>query len=108
MSAVAVASLKYPDIPNVIGGTAVPDDVEMLDVYDPSTGAVISRVPMSGGRAVDAAVQAAQRALKGWAETPIKDRVQIFFRYRQLLEKNLPELSALVTEENGKVASEAQ
>jgi malonate-semialdehyde dehydrogenase (acetylating)/methylmalonate-semialdehyde dehydrogenase len=38
---------------------------------------------------------------------PIKERVQIFYRYRQLLEQNLAELSALVSEENGKVESEA-
>ena len=40
-------------------------------------------------------------------KTPIKERVQVFFRYKILLEKNLNELSALISEENGKTISEA-
>jgi malonate-semialdehyde dehydrogenase (acetylating) / methylmalonate-semialdehyde dehydrogenase len=108
MPVVAIASRRYPDIANRIGGAAVQADCEFLDVYNPSTGDVISRVPLSGAGEVDAAVQAARRALPGWAATPIKDRVQIFFRYRQLLERDLASLSELVSEENGKVAAEAQ
>jgi malonate-semialdehyde dehydrogenase (acetylating) / methylmalonate-semialdehyde dehydrogenase len=107
MSVVVTAPRRYPDVPNHIGGAPAPASAG-LDVYDPSTGAVISRVPLSGAREVDAAVRAAQRALPGWAGTPIKERVQVFFRYRQLLERDLPALAALVTEENGKVAGEAE
>jgi malonate-semialdehyde dehydrogenase (acetylating) / methylmalonate-semialdehyde dehydrogenase len=98
----------YPDVANMVGGVAVQADCDFQDVYNPSTGAVIARVPLSGAAEVDAAVQAARRALPAWAGMPIKDRVQIFFRYRQLLERDLGSLSSLVSEENGKVASEAQ
>ena len=69
---------------------------------------VISRVPMSGHHEVDLAVQAARRAFPGWSGTPIKERVQVFYRYKSLLEKHIDELAALVTEENGKIASEAR
>ncbi len=108
MSTAVAPALKYPQVGNLIDGQAsYPDAAAVLDVYDPRHGEVIARVPLSGVAAVDAAVRAAQRALPGWAGTPIKERVQIFFRYRQLLEQHLPELSALVSEENGKVESEA-
>ncbi len=40
--------------------------------------------------------------------TPIKERVQVFYRYKALLEKHLPELTALVGEENGKTTDEAR
>lgn len=106
MSAVA-ASTKYPILSNVIGGRPASAPAESLDVFDPSLGTVISRVPLSSGDDVDAAVRAARAALPGWAATPIKERVQVFYRYRNLLEQHLPELSALVSEENGKIASEA-
>ena len=43
-----------------------------------------------------------------WSTLPIKDRVQVFYRYKNLLEKNLNELSVLVHEENGKTMSEAK
>jgi malonate-semialdehyde dehydrogenase (acetylating)/methylmalonate-semialdehyde dehydrogenase len=82
--------------------------VPFLDVYDPGIGEVISRVPMSAGREVDAAVKSASVAFKTWSATPIKERAQVFYRYKALLEKNIDELAALVTEENGKIASEAR
>ncbi len=108
MSATALAPLKYADLGNYVGGRFLPVAAEMLDVYNPATGDVISRVPLSGAAEVDAAVTAARAALPAWSNTPIKERVQIFFRYRQLLDRDLAELAALVTEENGKVASEAE
>ena len=60
-----------------------------LPVENPSTGEVIAYVPLSGAHDVDAAVSAADKALSGWSSTPIKERVQIFFRYRTLLENIL-------------------
>lgn len=56
---------------------------------------------------LDAAVAAAQKAFVSWSRTPIKERVQVFFRYKTLLEKHLDELAALIGEENGKTHSEA-
>jgi malonate-semialdehyde dehydrogenase (acetylating)/methylmalonate-semialdehyde dehydrogenase len=74
----------------------------------PSTGAVISRVPLGGTAEVDQAVAAARRAFPAWAATPIKERVQVFYRYKTLLERHLVELGALITEEHGKIKSEAE
>lgn len=99
---------KYPDVRNHVAGGFVEAGGELLDVHDPARGTVISRVPLSGAAEVDAAVRAARLALPAWAATPIKERVQVFFRYRSLLEKHIDELAALVTEENGKVPDEAR
>ena len=77
-------------------------------MLNPSTGAVLSRVPLGGAAEVDQAVAAARRAAPAWAATPIKERVQVFYRYKALLEQNIDELAALVTEENGKIESEAR
>ena len=100
--------MKYPDLRNYLGGTLVAPNAPFLDVHNPSTGIAITRVPLSTHGDVDAAVQSARKAFPAWAATTIKDRVQVFFRYRTLLEQNIDELSALVTEENGKVANEAR
>jgi len=97
-------------VPNVIAGldagTATP--LALLDVFNPATGAVIAKVPMSGAGEVDLAVREARAAFPAWAATPIKERVQVFYRYKALLEQHIDELTALVTEENGKIASEAR
>ena len=103
------APAKYPDVRNYIGGQFVSNDaVEHLDITNPADGSVISRVPLSPGTEVDRAVQAAKKAFPAWSAMPIKERVQVFFRYKALLEKNIDELARLVTEENGKIDSEAR
>src|SRR5512143_1540481 len=106
--ATQLLQLKYPQVRNYLGGSFVDAHLPLLDVYDPSLGSVISRVPLSGAEEVDAAVQHAAKAFPAWSHTPIKERVQVFYRYKALLERHIDELTALVTEENGKIASEAR
>src|SRR5438270_5760802 len=102
--------MKYAALQNYVGGRFVPPATERphLNVYDPSSGDVISRVPLSAAADVDAAVRVARDAFPKWAGLPIKERVQVFFRYKSLLERHIDELAALVSEENGKILSEAR
>jgi malonate-semialdehyde dehydrogenase (acetylating)/methylmalonate-semialdehyde dehydrogenase len=101
--------MKYAELQNyVAGGFVAPKSRPFLDVYNPSSGDVISKVPLSEAADVAAAVQAARAAFPAWSGMPIKERVQVFYRYKALLEKHIDELAALVTEENGKIASEAR
>jgi malonate-semialdehyde dehydrogenase (acetylating)/methylmalonate-semialdehyde dehydrogenase len=100
--------MKYPAVRNYLNGSFVLDDLPAIDVYDPSEGSVISSVPLSSQREVDRAVESARAAFPDWSATPIKERVQVFYRYKALLERHLDDLSALVTEENGKIPSEAR
>jgi len=100
--------MKYAEVQNCIGGAFVSPDAPTLDVFNPSSGEILSRVPLSGMREVDAAVVAAQAAFPAWSTTPIKERVQVLYRYKTLLERHIDELAELVTEENGKIASEAR
>jgi malonate-semialdehyde dehydrogenase (acetylating)/methylmalonate-semialdehyde dehydrogenase len=57
---------------------------------------------MSTSKDLDNAVKAAKAAFPKWSHTPIKERVQVFYKYKYLMEQNLQELAALVSEENGK------
>jgi len=99
---------RYPDVRNYIGGTFVePAQDRHLEVTNPADGSVLSRVPLSGMAEVERAVEAAKKAQEGWAATPIKERAQVFYKYKALLEKNIDELANLVTEENGKIRNEA-
>jgi len=77
-------------------------------VYNPRHGKVISSMPLSGKEALDMAVEAAKAAFPAWSGMPVKERVQVFFRYKTLLEKHLQELSELVMDENGKTFDEAR
>ena len=99
--------MKYPDVRHYFGGKFAPGGPRLQDVHNPADGSVLTRVPLGDRGTVDAAVQAARAAFPGWSRTPIKERVQVFFRYKALLERHLRELSALITEEHGKIAGEA-
>ena len=100
--------MKYDLITNLIGEVPVPGTGGTLDVFSPVDGSLLTQVSLSNSADVDLAVKAAKTAFKSWSETPIKERVQIFFRYRQLLEENMDELSKIISEENGKIYSEAK
>lgn len=98
---------KYPVLQNFIGGTFVSSSAtNFLPVVSPLDGQFLSQVPMSTIEDLNRAVESARKAFHIWSRTPIKERVQVFFRYKYLLEKNLKELAELVMEENGKTHAE--
>ncbi len=80
---------------------------DYLPVMNPSIGQQIAKVPLSVAQDVDDAVRSARAAFTAWSPTPIKERVQVFFRYKVLMEKHMQSLAELVHTENGKTMSEA-
>jgi malonate-semialdehyde dehydrogenase (acetylating) / methylmalonate-semialdehyde dehydrogenase len=100
--------MKYDAVNNFIGGKFTPSvSKNFLDIISPVDGSFLSKVGMSVPSDLDAAVAAAKSAFISWSKTPIKERVQVFFRYRNLLEKNLQSLAELCSEENGKTIGES-
>ena len=51
---------------------------------------------------VQSAVASAKKAFATWSKTPVMKRVQVLYKLRSLIEKNLDELTLLVAKENGK------
>ncbi|MEO8416959.1 MAG: aldehyde dehydrogenase family protein, partial [Ginsengibacter sp.] len=100
--------MKYTKIQNYIDGRFVNSSTDKtMEVISPVDGTLLSTVPMSTSKDLDDAVKAAAAAFPAWSKTPIKERVQVFFRYKTLLEKNLKELAELCSEENGKTYGES-
>jgi malonate-semialdehyde dehydrogenase (acetylating)/methylmalonate-semialdehyde dehydrogenase len=102
-------AMKYEIVKNYYHGQFAESlSTENLEVVSPVDGNLLSKVPMSTTAELNAAVESAQKAFPAWSAMPIKERAQIFFSYRHLLEKNLDELTSLVSEENGKTWDEAK
>jgi len=100
---------KQPEVLNFIGGQfAKNNGQKTMDVISPLDGSVISTLPLSTYNDVDQAVKAAQKAYISWSSKTLKERIQVFFTYRSLLEKNMDELTKLVQLENGKTYGEAK
>src|SRR5437016_2936588 len=78
------------------------------DVFNPATGAITGRVALANGAEVEAAVAAAHRAFRPWAETSPLKRARVMFRFKELIERDLDRLAAIITSEHGKVLSDAK
>ncbi len=99
---------EYQEVKNYVGGNFKNGTLKTLDVLSPLSGLKISTVPLSSASQLDEAVKSAKAAFPLWSAMPIKERVQVFYRYKNLLEKNIEELSALVHIENGKTMDESR
>ena len=103
----ASSILKSKQIKNYINGAFIDSPSATINVLAPVDGSLLATVPMSGANELNNAVTSAKAAFESWSTTPIKERVQIFFRYKTLMEQNIKELAYLVHIENGKTIDEA-
>ncbi|HEF4729330.1 5-carboxymethyl-2-hydroxymuconate semialdehyde dehydrogenase [Burkholderia multivorans] len=77
------------------------DSRDRFATLNPATGDVIDEVASGGEAEVDAAVRAAKEAFPKWANTPAKERAKLMRRLGELIEKNVPTLAALETQDTG-------
>ena len=80
----------------------------LLDVHDPSTGAVITQVATAGEKECDAAVEAAHRAFPAWSKTAPRVRAEILRKAFELVVAEADHLATLISMENGKVFTDAK
>ena len=77
-------------------------------VYNPATGEQTATVAFAGPSEIDQAVQAAKAAQPAWADTSIVRRARVMFRLKELIERNMDELAAMITAEHGKTLDDAK
>ena len=77
------------------------------DVFDPATGQVTKTVDLASAKVLDEAVAAAKAAFPGWRDTSLTKRASILFAFREILNARKEEVAAIITEEHGKVLSDA-
>ena len=79
-----------------------------MPVSDSSTGEVIAEIPCCTVDEVEAAIQSANDAYPAWSGTPVTKRAAVMFKYRQILDAHLEELTVLTAKELGKNMEEAR
>ena len=77
------------------------------DVYNPATGKVTKTVAFGSAATVDTAVAAATNAFSEWRHSSLTKRTQVLFAFRELVLQNKEKIAALITDEHGKVLSDA-
>ncbi len=82
--------------------------IAYMDIFNPSTGEVQAQTPCCTKGEVEEAITAAKTAFASWSQVPVFKRVQVLYKFRDLIDKNMDELTDLVAREHGKVWAEAQ
>lgn len=93
---------------NWIGGTWCESVTgRSMPVTNPRHGREMSRVVLSDAADVDAAVRVARVAQRSWRQVPMKERAEVMYRLKSLMQRDLEELAWLVSHENGKTYAES-
>ena len=90
------------------GALVAGDAARRADVFNPASGAVSRQVALASAAELDAAVAAAAAAFPAWSAVSPLRRARILFKYKELLEANLDQLARIITDEHGKVLSDAR
>jgi len=79
-----------------------------LDVPNPATQEVVTRVPMTTKSEMNAAVDAAAAAFKSWRNTPVTSRQRVMFNLQHLIRRDQEKIAECVVLENGKTLADAR
>jgi malonate-semialdehyde dehydrogenase (acetylating)/methylmalonate-semialdehyde dehydrogenase len=79
-----------------------------LPVTDSSTGEVIAEVPRCTKEEVEDAIASAQAAFPAWSHLSLSHRVQMMFKWRNVILAHMDELTYLCAKELGKNLNEAK
>jgi len=108
MSIPSPASHASRSIGHFINGRPTAGRGASAPCYNPATGEIVGAVAMATPDEVDAAVGAARTAFPAWAQTPPLKRARVMFRFKELIERDMEALAAAITQEHGKVLSDAK
>jgi len=92
-----------------IGGRVTPGESGRVGpVYNPAQGTQTSEVDFATAEEVGQAVAAAKTAFETWRSVSLSQRQDLLFRIRELVHDRLDEIAAILTDEHGKVLSDAR
>jgi malonate-semialdehyde dehydrogenase (acetylating) / methylmalonate-semialdehyde dehydrogenase len=77
-------------------------------VWNPATGEQQAQVLLAEKADVDAAIKAAAKAFESWRDSSLSQRSALLFAFRQLVFEYMDELAAMISDEHGKVISDAR
>jgi len=81
---------------------------DWIDLHDPATNNLVTRVPQMTTTELEAAVASAQKAFPGWRAQSVLARQAVMFRFVALIRANWDRLAASITLEQGKTFADAK
>lgn len=97
------------DTPYFVDNEFRPSKAEQfIDLYDPATNNLVTRVPQMTDAELAAAVDSAEKAFPAWRNTTVIAKQQIMFKFVSLIRENWDRLAASITLEQGKTFADAK
>lgn len=90
------------------GQETVGEAARFQDVFNPATGEVQGLVVMATPGDLAAAVASAKAAQPGWAATNPQRRARVFFRFIELINRDMDELARILSSEHGKTIEDSK
>lgn len=81
---------------------------EWIDLHDPATNDVVTRVPKCTNAEMEAAVESSKKAFKTWSQTSILGRQQVMLKLQHIIRNNMSEIAKNITKEQGKTLIDAE
>ena len=78
------------------------------EAFNPATGEVDAIVPLASKAEVETAIASAEAAFPAWSNTPAAKRVQVLYKFRELLLANMDEVAELISRQHGKTLPDAK
>jgi len=102
-------SSKGAPLPLYINGKFTESSAtKWIDVHNPATQQVVSRVPETTQSEMKSAVKAAKDAFPGWRNTPVSARMRVMFNLQALITKHMDDIAKIIVEEQGKTFADAK
>ncbi|WP_420996335.1 NAD-dependent succinate-semialdehyde dehydrogenase [Cupriavidus sp. 30B13] len=102
------ANFEYPALGLYIDGQWHRDGRDTLNVVEPATEQILGTLPKASPEDVAQALEAAERAFKGWSRTSPLERSDLLRKTASLMRERIGRIAVLITRELGKPLVESE
>lgn len=81
---------------------------EWIDLHNPATNEVVTRVPKCTQAEMEEVVASSKRAYKTWSQSSVLTRQQVMLKLQQIIRANMGLLAENITKEQGKTLIDAE
>lgn len=81
---------------------------DWVDLHNPATNELVTKVPNSTRSEMDAAVASCEKAYESWKHTSVLTRQQLMLKLQNVIRRDLKKIAANITLEQGKTLPDAE
>lgn len=81
---------------------------EWVDLHDPATNELVTKVPLTTKSEMDAAVDSSKKAFETWSKTSVLTRQQLMLKLQAVIKRDIKKIAANITKEQGKTLADAE